>query len=145
MVQNYKDILQLANHINEINKNDDLYNQYMLHKTENKISNSFLKSELGKGSYGNKYDQDFTIPAFECFVCESVHKKSYKVHDKLVYDCETPTSRDANYENWWTMHWHIGKCQAKALNYFINILRLDNFTEKMFNNQYEKYLQDNDC
>ncbi|KAF5302356.1 hypothetical protein FQA39_LY10395 [Lamprigera yunnana] len=143
LIYDYKSISELANYINLVNSNDTLYETYMEHKSLHKISNPHLKNSLEKGHYGIE-NNDFIIPAFECFVCEKLHKNVFSRHN-LVYDCEIPKSKDRKKENWWQTHWHNGKCEAKTLQYFIEILKVSNYTNKIFQLKFNEYFDNNDC
>jgi len=142
LINDFKNIKDLADYIYHLNSDDNLYEKYMQHKlslNENtKITNKFLRSVLQKGHYGIENNNDFPIPAFECFVCKTVHEKSYSNHKKSVYQCEEPRSRDSNNENWWKTHWKTGLCQATTLQYFLEILKLSNFTKSMFDTQFNE-------
>lgn len=121
----------------------------MQHKLGNKnvkITNELLKCTLQKGHYGIENNEDFPILAFECFVCKSIHLKTYRKHRKQsVYNCEEPTSKDKTKENWWKNHWHHGRCQAKTLWYLLETVKVNAVTKEMFEEKYNDFDSNNKC
>lgn len=145
LISDYDNISNLADYIKTINSNDTLYKQYMEHKILRKISNHRLKNACRKGSFGIENNDDFTIPAFECFVCKTINKGLYRRHYDSVYTCEKPKSNNLSIQNWWITHWESGKCEAKTLQYFIETLKVSNYSKETFENKYAELLQNRYC
>lgn len=136
----------MAETILQINSNDDLYNSYVEHKIFKRIQNKFLKDQMNLGPYGLETDQEYPISAFECFVCRKLYKNDERIkkRTKSIYNCPNP-----NVFNWtrkgntWDQHWKVGKCQAKAINFFQNNGKP--YTAEQFKIKWEFYLKNNDC
>lgn len=81
----------LSAHIDELMRDDDLYEAYLQHKTKGVISNVNLINKLKET--GNKKESD---SEFICFLCEKLHRMEevpeYRVINKSHYDCPTPIS-----------------------------------------------------
>lgn len=145
LVENYPSIKELADVITEINNNDTLYKSFMSHKTHKQIQNEFLKEKLGQGRFGLETDQEFTITAFECFVCRKLHKNDWnEKRTESIYNCPNPRTLNwTSKENTWYQHWAVGKCQAKALQFFLESDRP--YTQEQFKGKWEDYLKYNEC
>ncbi|KAF5274285.1 hypothetical protein FQR65_LT04403 [Abscondita terminalis] len=145
LVKDYESIVDLANFITTLNTNDTMYEEYMAHKMSKKISNHRLKYAFQKGKFGIEHNEDFTVHAFECFVCKSVYENWKKRPSSIVYNCDKPKAGDPRRDNWWISHWRNGKCEAKTLQYFVQNLKTFNYTKDMFENKSKEFLDSNEC
>lgn len=121
-----------------------MYETYLKHKLDLKhFFNERLLEAFSSGYYGINSNRDFPISAFQCFVCESVHKQWIKQSEKSVYDCPIPRN-PFNDDNSWDTFWVYGKCELKALQYFRNEKQW-NITEEIFTEKSMEYLRNDDC
>lgn len=106
--------------------------------------NRNLSEAFASGYYGIKNNEDHPISAFQCFVCEAVYKEKVftKPLNRLVYNCPKPRSPFSSDDSWKTF-WTYGKCELKALEYFIRNEK--NASEEMFTKKSMDYLEKNEC
>lgn len=111
----------LADHVNKLLEDDDLYETYIEHKIKQMVTNGNLLKELNERSY--QLDSLKTVRKFECYVCEMLHKrlkgdyKSYIV-TKSHYDCPKPLSAltlSVNPLNSWAHSWEYNKGEAEKI------------------------------
>lgn len=100
----------LGNFITKVNEDDILYNQFLEHKILKNLTNRNLENYLL---------DDHPFPAFECFVCEKVYQKEFRLIEQNIYDCPLP--KKFTIGNTWIQHWKIGECQAKSLANLLSI------------------------
>ncbi|KFM65026.1 Alpha-(1,3)-fucosyltransferase 11, partial [Stegodyphus mimosarum] len=85
---------ELADFISYLDKNDDLYNEYLQFK-ETGVTNEFLKQTLLKRNWGvnDVYKIDF-IRGFECYVCDKLHalnkSASLSIANRKHMNCPQP-------------------------------------------------------
>lgn len=81
----------LSAHIDELLRDDDLYEVYLQHKTKGVISNVKLINKLKETNHKKDSDSEF-----HCFLCDKLHRMEqvpeYRVINKSHYDCPTPIS-----------------------------------------------------
>ncbi|XP_002740012.1 GDP-fucose protein O-fucosyltransferase 3-like [Saccoglossus kowalevskii] len=133
VADDYSSPRELAKYIDYLNENDSEYDKYLEYKKTG-ITNSNLLSVMKKRNWGvNDYTKMNFIDAFECFVCNQVHRNneaSLKGVEKQIsiskadhYDCPRPRYFNDGYTNRYIdMYQHIydqGRYEAMALNYFI--------------------------
>nr|CAI5858038.1 unnamed protein product [Callosobruchus analis] len=107
LLDDFENIEEVGKYINQIDNNDELYYEFLQHKTSQKYDNNFLKHFTMV---------EHPITDFECYVCSTLHKKETPAPVKgNVYDCPAELNRGGT----WDQHWSIGKCQAKALHEFL--------------------------
>jgi alpha-1,3-fucosyltransferase 10 len=120
LAKNFQSPELLTKHINEINLDDSLYEKFREHK-RGKVENVLLERTLAQGPFGLAKDQEHPISAFECFVCEQIHKGVKKRRTHSVYDCVRPSKTSS-----WHYYWQSGDCQSRALvNHIRNNQKLD--------------------
>lgn len=113
LAKNFASPAELAKYIKKVNQDDTLYKTFLEHKS-GKIENTFLKELLSKGPFGIITNQENLISAFECFVCEQIHKGVKKVRSNDVYKCQRPKKGNS-----WEYFWEFGDCQSRALVNFV--------------------------
>lgn len=138
---------QLADYLHELNSKDELYKKYLTHKLDvKKFFNKNLSAAFASGYYGIKNNQDYPITAFQCFICEIVHKQLFnKRSERLVYDCPVPSNPFNENDISWNTFWTYGKCELKALQYYINNKKARNITKKLLIKKSMEYLENNEC
>lgn len=81
----------LSAHIDELMRDDDLYEGYLQHKTKGVIANVNLINKLKETRDNKDSDREFL-----CFLCDKLHRMEgepeYSVINKSHYDCPTPIS-----------------------------------------------------
>lgn len=81
----------LSAHIDELMRDDDLYEEYLQHKTKGVISNVNLINKLKETDHKKDSDREFI-----CFLCEKLYRMGevleHRVINKSHYDCPTPIS-----------------------------------------------------
>lgn len=126
----------MADLINKINSNDTFYEKFLQHKLQSKISNNLLQKYILK---------DHPIPAFECFVCEQIHRQSATSmrnnKDLNIYKCPKP--KVVEKENTWYQHWEVGKCQSKAVQ--ILLAKNTPYTPAIFEETWNSLLHNKNC
>lgn len=77
----------LSLHIDELMRDDDLYEEYLEHKTEGKISNSNLNKEIRARPY--QTNDEVKDLEFVCFLCKKLHvnKNKQNIVTKSHYNC----------------------------------------------------------
>ncbi|GBP19974.1 Alpha-(1,3)-fucosyltransferase 10 [Eumeta japonica] len=122
LLQNHNTPQKLKEHIDDLLKNDTMYEQYLEHKIKQVIKNKNLIFEFHKRPWAADALQ--TAQEFECYICEKVHEnlqgKIHKAHHltKKHYDCPKPVSAltlDVNPENSWVFSWQTARVQAEEL------------------------------
>ncbi|XP_075973824.1 alpha-(1,3)-fucosyltransferase 10 isoform X2 [Anticarsia gemmatalis] len=119
----------LYEHIKELLENDNLYDQYLDHKTKRIISNEKLIDEHRLRPY--QFDGLKIVNKFECHVCEKMHAKmngdtSVNIVNKKHYDCPKPLSAltlGVNPANSWIYSWESAQNKAKQI--YDNIINSD--------------------
>lgn len=139
LIKRFASAKKLAEYVHKVNKNDSLYETFLLHKlNKNGITNTNLKAAFLKQKQNNFENP---IQGFLCYVCENNEK--FKYSTQKIYEC--PEWQSLTEENPWESHWKMGKCEIKAFKYLTEKLKLTNFTKRMFEDQRMKYFIDNDC
>lgn len=144
----------LANYLHHLNKNDNEYNTYLIHKSGKKYKNKITNMKLINVIQQRKWSVEELsyLDYFECFVCNSVHnllKGTYtpKTVTKNHYNCEIPVSpliKKPNNSNWWVDAWRIAGCEALVMNKFTNANNF-NYSKHDFYSTLETYYHKNDC
>lgn len=95
LLQDYPTPELLSEHINELIANDDLYEEYLEHKTKGIISNKHLieatKARPYQTSLSNVMDE------FSCFLCNKLHESKdrplpHRVINRSHFNCPLPIS-----------------------------------------------------
>ena len=135
VVDDFKTPKDLADYINDVGKDPELYEKYMAYKA-NGISNIKLNTTLNERQWGinTVYQMNF-VTGFECHVCDRIHKnrKLQKKGEKLLeyraaydhYGCPAPLKYDlpdiVGSEDWerdsWLWEYKDAEKKAKELNY----------------------------
>lgn len=95
LIEDFPTPMLLSEHINGLMRDDDLYEEYLEHKTEGKIANSNLLKEIRARPYQtNDETKDLE---FVCFMCKKLHENQMKenVVTRRHYNCSvymTPLS-----------------------------------------------------
>lgn len=94
LLQDYPTPKLLSQHIDELMQDDDLYEQYLEHKTKGRITNKNLINELKIRPHQTDYDK--RIQDFECFLCNILYKTNNSVPHRVInrkhYNCLLPIS-----------------------------------------------------
>lgn len=81
----------LSAHIDELMRDDDLYEVYLQHKTKGVISNVKLIDKIKETDQKKDSDREFI-----CFLCDKLYRMEegpeYRVINKSHYNCPTPIS-----------------------------------------------------
>lgn len=121
LIEDHPTPQRMSEYLNRLIKDDDLYNLYLIHKTDKEINNQRLIEE-----YNSKpWQRDHILAAnkFECFVCRRVHEMRQKVLppqiiNKSHYNCPKPISAlnlQVNPTNDWVYSWHRAKERAEEI------------------------------
>lgn len=120
-LEDYPTTKLMSEYINKLNKNDNLYEEYLDHKIKGKISNEKLINEFNNKPY--QRDALEIAGKFECLVCEKIydHRKGMKkirIVNKKHYDCPEPISAltmQVNPSNDWVYSWNAAKTRAEDI------------------------------
>lgn len=110
LLQDFRTPELLSQHIDELLRNDQLYEAYLEHKTKRKISNLRLIDELRQRPYQTSH-VEIDIK-FVCFLCKKLQEENKKVHivTKRHYDCPKPISaltQQVEQTNSWVQSWEF--------------------------------------
>ncbi|XP_046959313.1 alpha-(1,3)-fucosyltransferase 10 [Vanessa cardui] len=108
----------MSEHLKKLLNNDNLYDEYLTHKTKEEITNKKLIDEFITRQY--QRDTLEVASKFECFICEKLHEKKVGIQVKRVvskrhYDCPKPISAltlQVNPSNDWVYTWETAKKRA---------------------------------
>lgn len=85
----------LSAHIDDLMRNDNLYEEYLEHKTKGLIRNQKIINEINERPY--QVDYGLLDHEFKCFLCAKLHQMNetepYRVINKQHYNC--PPSKSA--------------------------------------------------
>ncbi|XP_077999691.1 GDP-fucose protein O-fucosyltransferase 3-like [Glandiceps talaboti] len=138
---------ELAERIKYLDANDEEYDKFLQYKRDG-ISNEKLLAEMQSRNWGvNDYKQMNFIDAFECFVCNRVHKNikalsEGKESEKFIasaehYDCPRPfyfnSDNPNNNINLYMQLFDQSKYEARSLHHFVTAQK--NFTKQ----EYREY------
>ncbi|CAH1793929.1 unnamed protein product [Owenia fusiformis] len=96
IIQDYKNISQLADFIHHLNKNDEEYAKYMQHKVQG-VTNKYLIDRVKNrewGYTGNRKYYHWTA-GFECYACSKMHENLKR--EKLGEQTEIHQSKQDHY------------------------------------------------
>ncbi|VEN58429.1 unnamed protein product [Callosobruchus maculatus] len=131
LLDDFENMEELGKYINQVDNDDELYNEFLQHKTRQKINNNFLKQFT-------MVEQP--IIDFECYVCSTLHKNAPPAPVKgNVYHCPAELNTGGS----WDQHWSIGKCQAKALHEFLH--QNIPYTAEAFEKKWLQFFREQDC
>lgn len=105
LLQDFPTPKLMSEHIDKLMQDDNLYEEYLEHKTKGIISNKNLIKEAEERSYQLHFK--YSVEKFQCFLCEKLYKLKegplpYSVINRSHYNCTTPISaltQDVN-EDW---------------------------------------------
>lgn len=85
----------MSTHIDKVLQDDNLYEEYLEHKTKGIISNKNLIKEVEERSYQLHFKT--SVEKFQCFLCEKLYKLKegplpYSVINRSHYNCPAPIS-----------------------------------------------------
>ncbi|XP_026324882.1 alpha-(1,3)-fucosyltransferase 10-like [Hyposmocoma kahamanoa] len=85
----------LSTHIDKLMRNDDMYEEYLEHKTKGIITNKYLRNEIKARPY--QTDITLIIEKFTCFLCEKLHGMNdgpapHRVINESHFNCPLPRS-----------------------------------------------------
>lgn len=129
-----------------MNYRDDLYDQYLLHKSIAKVDNILLKSVLTNRPW-NEYGS--LIEKFECDVCLALHEPSRLVSRKNFrrhFKCEKPTSlltNKKNESNFWSAIFDVERCRGDAV--FEIVSKNETLTEKVVEERVNRISASGGC
>lgn len=91
LLQDFPTPKLLSAHIDELMRDDDLYEVYLQHKTKGLISNVKLINKLKETDHKKDTDREFI-----CFLCDKLHRMGEEPENRVInkshYDCPTPIS-----------------------------------------------------
>lgn len=139
----------LAQYLKSLNEDDTAYEEYLSHKLNHLVNNQFLINAIETRSWDD--DGENFVEAFECFLCQEVHKKmqleleEYSTLPSLPIDSShfncspliNPVSRRQNIENWWVQHWRQAQIEADTINQLCvrnQNYSTEEFHDSVFNN-----------
>ncbi|XP_026324974.1 alpha-(1,3)-fucosyltransferase 10-like [Hyposmocoma kahamanoa] len=106
---------RLSARINTLMRDDDLYEEYLQHKTKALISNQRIIEEIEARPYQtNAFEKD---RKFLCFICKKLYQKdkSIQVVSKSHYNCPKPKPILADSDITWQLLWEISKRESEAM------------------------------
>lgn len=111
----------MSRHLNELLKDDDLYESYLEHKIKGVIKNKKLSEEFRLRPYQN--DSLNVIHQFECLVCKKLHEMrkgdiEVNIVSKRHYNCPKPISAlslNVNPHNSWVYSWESAMERADQI------------------------------
>lgn len=120
LVEDYPTPKKMSDYLKTLLNNDNLYEEYITHKTKEEITNKRLIDELKIRQYQiNALD---VASKFECFICEKLHEnkvtKLQHVVDEKHYNCPKPVSAltlQVNPSNDWVYSWEVAKEKAEDI------------------------------
>lgn len=135
---------ELANFIEELNHQDDLYDQYLLHKTIAKVDNDLLKDVLTDRPWDG---YESWIEKFECDVCLALHepnrlRKEFRNHFK----CRSPMSmltKGKNESNFWSGILNMDRCRGDAVYEIVS--RNETLTKEVVEEQMNQIIAAGEC
>ncbi|KAK7579633.1 hypothetical protein V9T40_000262 [Parthenolecanium corni] len=145
-IEDFASPRDLADFIEELNYRDDLYDQYLLHKSIAKVDNILLKSVLTNRPW-NEYGS--LIEKFECDVCLALHEPSRLVSRKNFrrhFKCEKPTSlltNEKNESNFWSAIFDVERCRGDAV--FEIVSKNETLTEKVVEERVNRISASGGC
>ncbi|XP_047529591.1 alpha-(1,3)-fucosyltransferase 10 [Vanessa atalanta] len=109
---------RMSDHLKKLLNNDNLYEEYLTHKTKEEITNKRLIDEFKTRQY--QRDSLEVASKFECFICEKLHDNNVGMQVKRVvskkhYNCPKPISAltlQVNPSNDWVYSWEMAKKRA---------------------------------
>lgn len=120
LLEDYPTPELLSEHLNKLMLNDNLYEEYLEHKTKGIISNNRLFTEAKERPFQTNFQDIFE--KFECFICKKLHdmkKKSIKGSvNKSHYNCPKPVSAltlKVNPNSIWVAMYEESKRRAKTV------------------------------
>ncbi|CAH2106151.1 unnamed protein product [Euphydryas editha] len=114
LIEDFPRPKQMSDYLKMLLNNNNLYEEYVTHKTKKEISNKRLINELKIRQYQiNALD---VASKFECFICEKLHDnreiKVQHIVNKKHYNCPKPISAltlQVNPSNDWVYSWEVAK------------------------------------
>lgn len=107
----------LSARINTLMRDDDLYEEYLQHKTKALISNQRIIEEIKARPY--QVDDIMKDRKFVCFICKKLHQKekSIQVVSKIHYNCPKPKPALAGRKSScnWQLLWKLYKKKSERL------------------------------
>lgn len=95
LIEDFATPMQLSAHIDNLIRNDDLYEEYLEHKTFGLIRNQNIIKEINERPY--QVDYGLLDHEFKCYLCEKLHQmnesQAHRVINKRHYNC--PPSKSA--------------------------------------------------
>lgn len=91
LIEDFSTPKLLSAHIDKLMSDDELYEDYLQHKTKGDISNVNLINKLKLNVHKN-YDPDREFVCFLCGKLHSIEDDEHRAINKSHYDCPTPIS-----------------------------------------------------
>ncbi|XP_026324973.1 alpha-(1,3)-fucosyltransferase 10-like [Hyposmocoma kahamanoa] len=107
--------LRLSARINTLMRDDDLYEEYLQHKTKALISNQKIIEEIKARPY--QTDDMQKDKKFMCFICKKLYQKdkSIKVVPKSHYNCPKPKPIFADSDITWAQLWETSRKESEEI------------------------------
>lgn len=143
---------ELADHIIELNGNDEKYLIHLSHK-KGIIENQKFLQELKSRSWGLPEESDYHyIDHFECQMCLQAHNNAngpltMKVASKKDFFCPRPKSSitfQDDPSNLWLYLWDYSKCEASVLRKFVEEGHVF-INATLFNAEVESKFREGQC
>lgn len=139
VIEDFRDVEDLADYIHLLDTRDDLYKQYLTFKEESSQNNhlkQILESRdwISPSCFGERFkktvhnNETYTsfFSGYECFLCKKAHTyiRSNKQNNFRVktdaYGCPSPRRFDNNgrysvHSDVWSAEWNYGKFEAEAM------------------------------
>ncbi|CAH2234842.1 jg13244 [Pararge aegeria aegeria] len=121
LIQDYPTPETMSVYIKKLLENDNLYEEHLMHKTKEAISNNRLIEELSERPY--QTDALNVAGKFECLICKKLHEKKtrqlkIRVVNKNHYNCPKPVSAltlKVNPSNDWVYLWDKTQKDAEVI------------------------------
>ncbi|XP_071549348.1 alpha-(1,3)-fucosyltransferase 10 [Panulirus ornatus] len=149
LIDNFQSPRDLALYIHRVIGNDTLYDSHLMHKIDQRISNSILLQSMHERKWGinNDFEKGNFIEHFECFVCNQILARHAGAKPGEVmasvehYGCPEPPSvleGGPNRRSFWVEQWHKARVEARVLHHLM--LSARSFTSDDFHQQVLHHL-----
>lgn len=118
LVDDFPSLELLSARINTLMRDDDLYEEYLQHKTKALISNQRIIEEIKARPY--QTDDHAKDMEFMCFICKKLHQKekNIQVVSKSHYNCPKPKpmlAQSRNPDFTWQLLWEFHKAKSEKM------------------------------
>lgn len=128
LLENFPTPKLLSEHIDKLLQDDELYEEYLEHKTKGIIRNQNILKEIIARPYQTEEASSFR--RFQCFICDKLHNYENIPKNRLInkrhYNCPTPISvltQKVNPSNMYVTMLHPVKFDIERNIYFIKTFK----------------------